>query len=39
MMIKKVMPWNIDFDSQILALFDTSPLNQLAKLKHFLCAC
>ena len=31
--------WKIDFESQILATFDTSPLHQFAKFNNFLLVC
>ena len=33
------LTWKTDFESQILALFDNSPLHQFAKLNNFLLVC
>ena len=33
------MTWKIDFERQILALFDTSPLHQFSKFDNFLLVC
>ena len=37
--IPMIFDIEIDFKSQILALFDTSPLHQFSKFKHFLWVC
>ena len=34
--IKKIQIFFFDFESQILALFDTSPLHQFAKFNDFI---
>ena len=37
--IPMIFDIKFDFESQILALFDTSPLNQFSKFNNFLCVC